>query len=75
MNNSYQHKLFIGKGNISIITKIENKTTTKALMLKPYSHNVIDSLSHTLQTLQISLTNTLSVSYTSNDFRSINVLS
>ena len=51
-----KYNAFMVKENIFVLMKIKKKTTTKALMLKPCSHNVFDSLSHTLQTLQISLT-------------------
>ena len=46
-----------GKGNMFVLTIYENKTTTKALMLKLFSHNAFDiTFTHTLQDLQASPT-------------------
>ena len=50
-NNSYQHKLFMGKGNIFVLIEIKKKTTTKGLILKPCYHNALDSQSQALQYL------------------------
>ena len=66
----------MGKGNIFVLTEIEKKTTTKALVLKLHSHNAFGiTFTHTLQALQVSLITKLFASYTNNDSNSIKVLS